>query len=170
MNEDFGIRLQAYLDGELDSRGRQEVEATLSTDPQARALEQELRMVGEALKAADPVVSVPESREFYWSKIARSIEAAEVAGDRVSPAVAGSFAAWLRRAVLPLSGVAAACLMLLVSLRQGALPVVAMPGETESPLAETGALTFRSEAERVTVVWLYDKDQPADESDTEKLN
>lgn len=168
MNEDFSMRLQAYLDGELGAAERAQVESVLAQDPEARALERELRMVMSALRDADPVVSVPESREFYWSRIERAINASEaVAARQARPE--STFAGWFRRALLPLSGVAAACFMLFMGLRETGLPV-SMHGETESPLAETGALTFRSEAERVTVVWLYDKDQASEESDTERVN
>jgi hypothetical protein len=72
--------------------------------------------------------------------------------------------------MLPLSGVAAACLMLTLSLRQGSLPVASLHEDTESPLDETSAVTFRSESEKVTVVWLYDKEQASVENTTETVN
>ncbi|HMV01577.1 MAG TPA: zf-HC2 domain-containing protein, partial [Rhodocyclaceae bacterium] len=103
MNEDFSMRLQAYLDGELGAAERAQVESVLAQDPEARALERELRMVMSALRDADPVVSVPESREFYWSRIERAINASEaVAARQARPE--STFAGWFRRALLPLSG------------------------------------------------------------------
>ena len=169
MNEEMAIKLQAYLDGELAGAEKSEMEGRLARDPELKALAAELGMVTRALRESDPVVAVPDTREFYWSQVQRRIEAGEAAANRPVAAVSGGFAAWLRRAVLPLSGVAAACLMLLVSLRPGALPV-ALHEDTESPLDETSAVTFRSESQKVTVVWLYDKEQASIENTSETVN
>ncbi|MBI1840477.1 MAG: hypothetical protein HYR88_06440 [Verrucomicrobia bacterium] len=159
MNEELGIRLQAYLDGELSSRERTEIEARLAKDPELQALKSELTAIRSALIEADPVVQVPESREFYFSQIQRRIAAEDTRADSPkTPIVSWSLSLWLRRAILPLSGVAAACMMLLVSLREGTVPPLSSHEETESPMEETGAVTFRSEAQRVTIVWLYDKE------------
>lgn len=157
MNDDLGMKLQAYLDGELSAGERAEVESRLKQDPSLRELEAELRMVSHALKEADPVVSVPVSREFYWNQIERRI-AVEASTAPASEVAASDWLGWLRRLAIPLSGVAAACLMLMASLKQGGLPV-SIHEVTESLLSETSAVTFRSEAEKVTVVWLYDQEQ-----------
>lgn len=157
MNEDRGLKLQAYLDGEMAENEVADFEALLARDTELQALQSELSFVGKALRDSDPVVTVPESREFYFSQIQRRIEAAEAVADRETAGAGAGWSAWLRRAMLPLSGVAAACLMMVLSLRQGTLPVLSFHEETESPIEETAAVTFRSEAEKVTIVWLYDR-------------
>lgn len=157
MNEERALKLQAYLDGEMAENEVADFEASLARDPELQALQSELSFVSKALRDSDPVVAVPESREFYFSQIQRRIEAAEAASDRETVGAGAGWMSWLRRAMLPLSGVAAACLMLVVSLREGTLPVRSFHEETESPIEETAAVTFRSEAEKVTIVWLYDR-------------
>ncbi len=157
MNEELGLKIQAYLDGELSSNERQEVETLLARDPELQALKAELSFVTRAFKDSDPVMQVPASREFYFSQIERRIAAAESAPKTLSVEAGSRFAGWLRQALLPLSGVAAACLMLVLSLREGPLPALSFHEETESPLDETAAVTFRSESEKVTIVWVYDR-------------
>ncbi len=164
MNDDLGIKLQAYLDGELKQGERAEVERLLATDSEMKALLQELTAVKNALRDTDPVVSVPASREFYWSQIERRLSAEPVRAAEIS--AVDRFFLWARRLALPLTGVAAACLMIVTHLHQDVLPTSAHE-ETESPLAETGALTFRSESQKVTVVWLYDREQSVPEPTTE---
>lgn len=118
-------------------------------------------MVKEALRGSEPVVTVPASREFYWSQIERRLDRVE-AESAATSAGGSSWSGWMRRVLLPLTGTAVAGLVLLMSLRDGSLPgvsVASLHEETESPLEETSAVTFRSESEKVTVVWLYDKDQ-----------
>ena len=172
MNEDMGIKLQAYLDGELSDGDRAAVEKLLAQDVDLRGLRQELMMVKGVLQESDPVVTVPVSREFYWSQIERRLERIEVEHGR-STVGGSSWAAWLRRVLLPVTGTAVACLVLLLSLRDGSLPGVSIRSlheETESPLEETSAVTFRSESEKVTVVWLYDKDQASSETISDEVN
>ncbi|MBL9168762.1 MAG: hypothetical protein JNN07_13575 [Verrucomicrobiales bacterium] len=172
MKEDIGIKLQAYVDGELSGGERLALEKLLAEDASLQALRQELVMVKEALREADPVVSVPASREFYWSQIERRLERVE-AQNEVAAVSGGWWSGWLRRTLLPLTGTALAGLVLIMSLRDGSLPgvsVASLHEETESPLEETSAVTFRSESEKVTVVWLYDKDQASSEVVSDDVN
>ena len=157
MNEELGLKLQADLDGELSSGERKEVETLLARDPELRALKAELSFVTRSLKDSDPVMQVPASREFYFSQIERRIAASESEMRTSSVGPGSRFGGWLRQALLPLSGVAAACLMLVLGLREGPLPALSFHEETESPLDETAAVTFRSESEKVTIVWVYDR-------------
>ena len=172
MNEDIGIKLQAYLDGELSGSDKVAVEKLLAEDADLRGLRQELVMVKEALRESDPVVTIPASGEFYWSQIERRLKHLEMMGES-SAAGRASWSAWLRRVLLPLTGTAVACLVLILSLRDGSLPGVSIASlheETESPLEETSAVTFRSESEKVTVLWLYDKDQASSEVLSDDVN
>ena len=107
MNEDMGIKLQAYLDGELSGSDRAAVEKLLAQNSELRALRQELAMVKEALRESDPVVTIPASREFYWSQIERRLDRVESEGKQVAVG-GGSWSRWLRRVLLPLTGTALA--------------------------------------------------------------
>ncbi|MBM3844992.1 MAG: hypothetical protein FJ405_01730 [Verrucomicrobia bacterium] len=157
MNQDLGIKLQAYLDGELSGQDRVQFEAELARNSELQALRRELEMVSGMLREADPVRTVPASGDFYFSQIRRRIEQAE--GETREPRPSINLADWLRRALLPLGGVAVALLMFMTTVRTGITPgFTSAHEETEALLEETGAMTFRSDSQSVTVVWLYDKE------------
>ncbi len=145
MKHDEQLELQAYLDGELDSATAARVEARLAADAGGKALLAELRMVKEAVAQGEPEVKVPETRDFYWSKIARAIEAEEKATAKAAPQAAPAWA-WVRR-LIPAMGIAA--VVLLVFMSQS--PVTKGPG-----LASAGdpGETFHIEADGMTVVWV----------------
>src|SRR5262245_46280987 len=77
MKNDTQLKVQAYLDNELSAGEARKVASLISSDADARGLYNELKLVREALCENEAAVPVPESREFYWSKIRREIEAAE---------------------------------------------------------------------------------------------
>ena len=106
MNHEEQLRLQAYLDGELSEKENPEVVAWLAGDQQAVALLAELRQTNDAMSGFEEDIKLPESRDFYWSKIQRQIQAQEQV-----PARAGTvspFVVRLRRLLMPVAGVALA--------------------------------------------------------------
>lgn len=140
------LNLQAWLDGELSVRAAAEVERLVAADPAARDLVAELRWTRQVLRAGEVVRPVPESREFYWSKIERAIRAAEATAPAPRPSV------WWRwmRLVVPIGAAAAlAMFFTLPSLRVA--PSVA---EIENHLEDMGSFSFRSESEGMTVIWI----------------
>ena len=82
MNEEFQLKLQAYLDGELSDKETREVEARLSSDNEAKALLVELQNTRAAFLMFEKELKLPESREFFWSKIERDIRALDAKQDR----------------------------------------------------------------------------------------
>jgi anti-sigma factor RsiW len=145
MKHDEQLELQAYLDGELDSVAAARVEARLAADVEGKALLAELRMVKEAVIQGEPAAKVPETRDFYWSKIARAIEAEEkVAAKSQSPAV--PVWAWVRRLVPALGIATVVALVLLSQSPAGNGPGIAAAGENGE--------TFHIEADGMTVVWV----------------
>ena len=163
MNLDDQLKLQSYLDGELGGDDHEEVAAWLARDAGARALLSELQNTRSALAGNEAELKLPETREFYWSKIQRQIER-ECRKAEARPAAA-SWMRWLRYAT-PLVGAATLVAMLTISSRQ--LPGV-MSGETETSDQMT-AFTFRSQSDPMTVVWLADKDTPGLEQDASSNN
>ena len=77
MKTETCLEIQAYLDGELDSRRQKEAAALCDRDPEARALHASLENLRGVLQSHEPVHLVPDSREFYWSQIQKRIAAAE---------------------------------------------------------------------------------------------
>jgi anti-sigma factor RsiW len=149
MNEEQQLKLQAFLDGELPEKDTREVASWLARDADATALHTELRNTRQALKGFEPELKVPESREFYWSKIKREIE-------RSAPAPAPeriSLFTSLRRFLLPLGAVAVFALAAVITLHQFG-GSAAHPVQVNAILADAGAFTYRDESQGMTVVWL----------------
>jgi anti-sigma factor RsiW len=156
MNPEQELKLQAYLDGELSDREARQISDWLAKDAAARSLFEELQMMKTVLTQNEPELKLPESREFFWSKIQRDIRVQEQEPARASESV--SIFAWLHRHLLPVAG-AAAALALIVGISLKSQPAVASQlAESESLMDDMGLMTFRSQADQLTVVWVYDKD------------
>ena len=158
MDSEFLLKLQGYRDGELSSGESRAIEARVAADPEAEALLAELRMTHSMLKDGEPVMALPESREFYWNKIE-----AGILRDVPSPSRREGFgwaSAW-QRALGPLTGFATAAILGLAAIRYYDLaPFSHMSGalaEVENESEHTGLFSFRSHAENMLVVWVYDK-------------
>lgn len=153
MTEEQQLKLQAYLDGELPESEGREVAAWLAQDADGTALLGELKNTRNALKGFEPEIKLPESREFYWSKIKREIE--RTAPEPVVAPKASLFT-WFRRALMPLGSVAALGLVALLVINSyssgGHRP---MPMTANVMLgSDASAFTYRDDAQDMTVVWL----------------
>lgn len=163
MNQDFQLKLQAYVDGELPEREVREVETELARDGEARALVAELRHTSGALAEFEAGIKLPESREFYWSKIQRELQRVEQPAPRRM-----AIPLW-QRILIPAGGFAALALIGLVAFRGMMHPSRGM-GPAETYVADSGAVTYRDEAEGMTVVWLsYPGDNGIAEKDPDDI-
>ena len=161
MNVDVGTKLQAYLDGELTGREAQQIAALIENDAEARALVGELQQTNALLKGNEPEFRLPESREFYWSKIEREIERLEAA-----PA-ASSTPAWVlffKRHLGALSGVAVATALVLFIAAQMNIVPPSLLEEIDNPLDDVGTFSFRSESQQMTLVWISNPFADAEEA------
>ncbi len=161
MNQELQHRLQAWVDGELDPDSAREVAAWVAQEPAARMLADNLRQFSQVLREADPILTLPESREFYWSKIRRGIEQAERLEARTEVATRATpnplrWLAWL----LPAGAAALAAVFFLrpsesfpVLKASNNIPTLTQH-EVETPSSEVTSLTFYSAQEGLTVVWL----------------
>jgi len=149
MSDEQQLKLQAFLDGELPEGDAREVAAWLARDADAAGLLGELKNTRNALKNFEPALKLPESREFYWSKIKREIErTAPVA----TPARSVSLFTLLRRILVPVGAVAALAIAGFITVHSfsgGQHPIA-----VNSLLADAGAFTYRDQAQGMTVVWL----------------
>ena len=155
MNEEQQLKLQAYLDGELPARDARDVAAWVEGDPAAAALLDGLKAVREALDVAQPQVAVPETREFYWSKIARRIEVLERTESDVRPA-------WRWQNLLWPIGATAVCLAVVLlqnpfaGTKDPTLASIAPDADTpivEAMQPDSEATTYRDESDGTTLVW-----------------
>lgn len=152
MKLETALKVQAWVDGELPPEETQSVARLVETDLAAAELATELRQTRRAVHGNELPRKVSDSREFYWSQIQRRIDAQEKAAD--SHPAKRSIAWWLR-VLVPAGTLAALALVFAPSLlksRQAVIPTGS--SVAESTLDDSSSITFRSDAEGMTVVWV----------------
>ena len=164
MNQDLQLKLQAYLDGELPSGEAQNLADLLDRDAAARDLFVELTNTRAALLSHEPAIKIPDSREFYWSKIRRQIEREE---QSVPIKKSVPMMERIRRLLVPAGTVAAMMLGVMViqqQLGQGGYAAMEADGVHE----DSEAFTYRDYASGTTLVWLsYPAENEFADMDTE---
>jgi anti-sigma factor RsiW len=145
MNHETQLKIQAYLDGELSSGEKLSLEHQIAIDSEAKALFIELHQTSSALIGNEASPTVPLTREFYWSKIERSIEHYE---KQAAPAMPQSVR-WLRW-LAPVGVLSAMAIATFLSLRE-ATPDM---DEIETPLEQSSVYSFCSPSEKMSVVWV----------------
>lgn len=152
MEYDAQLKLQAYLDGVLPESEAREVANWLARDREAMALFGELRNTRQALVGYEVGVALPESREFYWSKIERELRRLQPPETAVRSA---PFWSALRRFLVPAGAVAAVAFAVIAGLfGEGQVSLV------ETAVADPAAFTYHDFATRTTLVWFS---YPADD-------
>lgn len=161
MKHELELKVQAWLDGELPDAEARRIGEWVARDAEASALAAELGCMRQAIASHQAAVTLGESREFYWSKIARQIE--REAGRQHAPALSWS-ARW-RRFSAALAGMAALACVLFMAVRQFASP-------TFDEISATGegmeAVTFHDQSAQMTVVWLQDNSVSAESQPSEQ--
>ncbi|HVV72261.1 MAG TPA: hypothetical protein VHI52_12300 [Verrucomicrobiae bacterium] len=148
INHEDQLKLQAYLDGELSESDARGVADRLAGDQEAAALVTELRQTHAALAEAEAGVTLPESRQFYWSKIERQIRATQPSS-RLQP-MPETLASRLRRLLVPLTGLGLVGVAVLVAIRSEPQSNVGV----ETSLADSGAMIYHDYSAGATFVWL----------------
>lgn len=153
------LSIQALIDGELSGEKQCDVERLVKADAEAKALHDELSRTADALKTNESLRELPETRDFFWSKIAAEIELedrkAESAQNRPR-------AAWWTRLLAPIG--AAAALVIAFTLFQGespisqqskgVAPVVGNETLAETELEMPDSFTFYLHEQDTTVIWV----------------
>ena len=164
MNRELELKLQAWVDGELSGREEAEIARLAVEDPAAQSLAGELRGAKSFLRGNEPEYIVPETREFYWSKIQREIErdaqAADPAEHRAS--LAEILLSW-RRFLAPAAGFALVAFLAVGGIKYmtGADPASKVLAEVENLSEHTSSFSFRSQSENMFVVWVQSGEQEA---------
>jgi len=151
MNQEQQLKLQAFFDGELPETEAREVVSSIAGDPEAAALHSEFKNTRQALSGHESGIRLPESREFYWSKIEREINRLE-RQETVRPAP--SPLARLLRFVIPAGAFAAVVIAGLFAVKNFGSSANAATPALVTTLADPGAFTYRDEREGMTLVWL----------------
>ena len=161
MDYDAQLKLQAFLDGELPEGEASEVAKWVARDREAAALLEELRHTREALAGFEAGIQLPESREFFWSKVQREIQRLETPAPEPART---PFFALLRRFLVPASALALVFIAAVMLIRPAARSAARPAAEIETALADSGAFTYRDYSAGTTLVWLS---YPADNEDAE---
>ena len=148
MEYDSQLKLQSFLDGELSEAEAREVASWLARDQEAVLLLAELRNTREACAKSEGIVLLPESREFFWSKIEREISRLE---QPAVPRERPSLLALWRRFLVPASAIAALVIITIIAV--GPLKTSSMP-ISEAENTDNGAFVYRDDATQTTLVWL----------------
>lgn len=154
------LKLQASLDGELSRWQTRKVSAWVARNPEAQLLLAELKMTKTAMGSGEAEMKLPESREFYWSKIQRAIQSAE----QTQPKPALAFLVAWRKLLAPLAGAALVMFLTVYTFRMydGAEDPKHHLAVVENLSEHTGAYSFRSQSENMFVVWVYDRTEETD--------
>jgi hypothetical protein len=162
MNPEMELDLQSYLDGELTGREARRVEQLLASNREAQALLQELKITKELLGGNELAVKLPETREFYWSKIQRGIERSEHLEPAGGVETETLWGRW-KRYLAPMAGVAAVVALGVLTAKVYDAATFNSSAkhlaEIQNLSDETGSYSFRSQSENMFVVWVYDRDQ-----------
>jgi anti-sigma factor RsiW len=155
MNQEQQLKLQAFLDGELPEREAREILSWTQRDGAAGALLAELKNTRQAMVNSEPHLSLPESREFFWSKIEREIQRREPVA-AVAPEI--SIFTALRRWLLPAVAVGALVIAGMITHFNVPKTTVEMVADADTPsvettLANSDATTYRDASEGTTLVW-----------------
>ena len=155
MNEnEIELKVQALVDGELTGREAKALQQRINDDAKLQQLHASLTQMRGLIADSELPRPLPESGDFYWNKIAETIEREESAGERAAPLAPAS--RWLLRWLTPLVGVSA--VVLLLTLQQPTAPDlgIMLSGDHELELSsdEIDVMTYNTEDDSMSIVWL----------------
>jgi anti-sigma factor RsiW len=163
MDHNAQLKLQAFLDGELPKAEASEVTNWLARDREAAALLEELRNARAALTGAETEMRLPESREFFWSKIEREIQRLDAPAPKPARP---SYLTLFRRLLVPASAFAVVVIAGLMLTLPPGFGGRAAATAMETALADSGAFTYHDDSAGTTLVWLsYPADNEVAETD-----
>ena len=155
MNEnEIQLKVQALVDGELTGREAEALQERINDDAKLQQLHAKLTQMRRLIADSELPRPLPESGDFYWNKIAETIEHEKRAGERPTPHTPAS--RWLFRWLTPLVGVSA--VVLLLTLQQPTAPDlgIMLSGDHELELSsdEIDVMTYNTDDDSMSIVWL----------------
>jgi len=135
MDYNAQLKLQAFLDGELPKAEASEMASLVTRDREAAALLEELRNTDKVLAGFEGGIELPESRDFFWSKVQREIQRLEAPAPKFAPA---SLLARWRRLLVPASALALVLVTVVVLIQPVGQFGRTSAADIETALADAG--------------------------------
>ena len=148
MNQELQLKIQAFVDGELPENEAGEIASQAAREPQVNDLIRELRHTRGAFKRHLETIRLPESREFYWSKIERNILALASVEEPVHTV---PWFVWLKRLLAP--AVAVSVLVVVGTFAAKWVGKGSPDIQVRTALEDSGAVTYRDHDAGMTLVW-----------------
>ena len=161
MDYDAQLKLQAFLDGELPEGEASEVASGWPGTVRRRPCWRSCATRARPWRGSKTGIQLPESREFFWSKVEREIQRLETPAPEPART---PFFALLRRFLVPASALALVFTATVMLIRPAGPSGRTAAAEIETALADSGAFTYRDYSAGTTLVWLS---YPADNEDAE---
>lgn len=155
ISNDLILKIQSYVDEELASSERLDIELFLQKNSEARQMEQSLRRIKESLIEGEPSFTMPLSREHNWNVIRSRIQTENRKLDQNRSS--STWISWLRWGMPGMALAVFAIALVLKGLQSPKPelgPVLGVNHELVTESDEAVAFTFRSENAGMTVVWV----------------
>jgi anti-sigma factor RsiW len=150
MNLDLQLKIQAFIDRELPPQEALEVADRIAKDAQAKKLHDELRQIRALTVGTEIQRSAPCTPDFFWSQIEREIRSQT--SRKARPAIE---LGWIWRLLAPASALLLMAILMLPQRHAVRSEIASASGsEVEAAIQGANIVTFRSDSEGVTVVWV----------------
>ena len=145
------LKIQALVDGELTEFEAGKLRDRIKNDIRLQILHERLTQMKDLISTHEMPRVLPESSDFYWSKISQKIE---VGGSAAQSSAQSLGMKWVFRRLAPLLGIASVAL--LITLQGPNLPDLGIVLNHNHELLsdEIDVMTFNSADDSMSVVWI----------------
>ena len=145
------LKIQALVDGELTKFEAGKLRDRIKNDIRLQILHERLMQMKDLISKHEMPRVLPESSDFYWSKIAQEIE---VGGSAAQSSAQTLGMKWVFRRLAPLLGIASVAL--LITLQGPNLPDlgIVLDHNHELLTGEIDVMTFNSADDSMSIVWI----------------
>ena len=150
MNQNQELKIQSFIDHELPPQEALDVAEWIARDADAKRLHVELQLTRSLTVGNEMPRSAPCSPEFFWSQVEREIK--RQTPEKSKPTIELD---WIWRFLAPASALLLMAIMILPQ-RQGRVSEIASIAgpEVETAIQDANVITFRSDSEGISVVWV----------------
>ena len=147
------LKIQALVDGELTESEAEQMRECMDNDVRLQILYAQLIQTKDLISKHEMPRILPESGDFYWTKIAQEIGGVEPANQGSNNSLVIK---WLFRRLVPLLGIAT--IVLLITLQQPSVPDLGIEFKSDHELEllddDIEVMTFNSIDDSISIVWL----------------